>query len=60
MNENQTIQALRLTIQELTADLVEVKATKHLLSLQLAEANLALKQLQDEKKKEEKDDTSSA
>lgn len=59
MNENQTIQALRLTIQELTADLVEVKATKHLLSLQLAEANQALKQLQDEKKEEE-DDTSSA
>ena len=42
MNENQTIQALRLTIQDLSDSLTETIATKNLLSIQLAEANQAV------------------
>ena len=46
MNETQTIQALRLTIQELSASLVEALATKNLLSTQLVEANQSANDLQ--------------
>ena len=46
MNENQTIQALRLTIQDLSDSLTEALATKNLLSIQLAEANQSANDLQ--------------
>ena len=46
MNETQTIQALRLTIQEMSASLVEALATKNLLSTQLVEANQSITDLQ--------------
>ena len=46
MNEPQTIQALRLTIQEMSASLVEALATKNLLSTQLVEANQSITDLQ--------------
>lgn len=46
MNENQTIQALRLTIQDLSDSLTEALATKNLLSIQLAEANQSITDLQ--------------
>ena len=46
MNDTQTIQALRLTIQELSASLVEALATKNLLSTQLVEANQSANDLQ--------------
>ena len=46
MNDTQTIQALRLTIQELSASLVEALATKNLLSTQLVEANQSITDLQ--------------
>lgn len=46
MNENQTIQALRLTIQDLSDSLTETLATKNLLSIQLAEANQSINDLQ--------------
>ena len=46
MNENQTIQALRLTIQDLSDSLTEALATKNLLSIQLAEANQSINDLQ--------------
>ena len=46
MNENKTIQALRLTIQEMSASLVEALATKNLLSTQLVEANQSITDLQ--------------
>ena len=46
MNENQTIQALRLTIQDLSNILTEALATKNLLSIQLAEANQSITDLQ--------------
>lgn len=53
MNENQTIQALRLTIQDLSANLVETMATKHLLSIQLTEAQQTIADLQSKKEVEE-------
>ena len=46
MNETQTIQALRLTIQEMSSSLVEALATKNLLSTQLVEANQSITDLQ--------------
>ncbi len=46
MNENQTIHALRLTIQDLSDSLTEALATKNLLSIQLAEANQSITDLQ--------------
>lgn len=46
MNEIQTIQALRLTIQDLSDSLTEALATKNLLSIQLAEANQSITDLQ--------------
>ena len=46
MNENQTIQALRLTIQDLSDSLTEALATKNLLSIQLTEANQSITDLQ--------------
>ena len=46
MNENKTIQALRLTIQDLSDILTEAFATKNLLSIQLAEANQSITDLQ--------------
>jgi chromosome segregation ATPase len=46
MNENQTIQALRLTIQDLSDSLTEALATKNLLSIQLAEAKQSITDLQ--------------
>ena len=46
MNENKTIQALRLTIQDLSDSLTEALATKNLLSIQLAEANQSITDLQ--------------
>ena len=46
MNETQTIQALRLTIQDLSDSLTEALATKNLLSIQLAEANQSITDLQ--------------
>ena len=46
MNETQTIQALRLTIQDLSDSLTEALATKNLLSIQLAEANQSINDLQ--------------
>ena len=46
MNETQTIQALRLTIQDLSDSLTETLATKNLLSIQLAEANQSITDLQ--------------
>ena len=46
MNDTQTIQALRLTIQELSTSLVEALATKNLLSTQLVEANQSANDLQ--------------
>lgn len=46
MNEIQTIQALRLTIQDLSDSLTEASATKNLLSIQLAEANQSITDLQ--------------
>jgi phage shock protein A len=46
MNDTQTIQALRLTIQELSTSLVEALATKNLLSTQLVEANQSANNLQ--------------
>lgn len=46
MNDNQTIQALRLTIQDLSNILTEALATKNLLSIQLAEANQSITDLQ--------------
>jgi hypothetical protein len=46
MNETQTIQALRLTIQDLSDSLTEALATKNLLSIQLAEANKSITDLQ--------------
>ena len=46
MNETQTIQALRLTIQDLSDSLTEALATKNLLSIQLTEANQSITDLQ--------------
>ena len=46
MNEIQTIKALRLTIQDLSDSLTEALATKNLLSIQLAEANQSITDLQ--------------
>ena len=46
MNETQTIQALRLTIQDLSDSLTEALATKNLLSTQLVEANQSITDLQ--------------
>ena len=46
MNETQTIQALRLTIQDFSDSLTEAMATKNLLSIQLAEANQSITDLQ--------------
>ena len=46
MNETQTIQALRLTIQDFSDSLTEALATKNLLSIQLAEANQSITDLQ--------------
>ena len=46
MNENQTIQALRLTIQDFSDSLTEALATRNLLSIQLAEANQSITDLQ--------------
>lgn len=46
MNENQTIQALRLTIQDLSDSLTEALATKNLVAIQLAEANQSITDLQ--------------
>ena len=46
MNETQTIHALRLTIQDLSDILTEALATKNLLSIQLAEANQSITDLQ--------------
>ena len=46
MNETQTIQALILTIQDLSDSLTEALATKNLLSIQLAEANQSITDLQ--------------
>ena len=46
MNENKTIQALRLTIQDLSDSLTEALATKNLLSTQLVEANQSITDLQ--------------
>lgn len=46
MNENQTIQALRLTIQDLSDSLTEALATKNLVATQLAEANQSITDLQ--------------
>ncbi|HEM4278957.1 hypothetical protein HO431_08965 [Streptococcus suis] len=44
--EQQLIQALRLTIDELTSKLVEESTTKNLLAVQLTEAKQIIKQLQ--------------
>ena len=46
MNETQTIHALRLTIQDFSDSLTEALATKNLLSIQLAEANQSITDLQ--------------
>ena len=46
MNENQTIQALRLTIQDLSDSLTEALATKNLVATQLSEANQTITDLQ--------------
>lgn len=46
--EQQLIQALRLTIDELTSKLVEESTTKNLLAVQLTEAKQIIKQLQAE------------
>ena len=46
MNETQTIQALRLTIQDFSDSLTEALATKNLLSIHLAEANQSITDLQ--------------
>ena len=46
MNDTQTIHALRLTIQDLSDSLTEALATKNLLSIQLAEANQSITDLQ--------------
>ncbi|NQI84078.1 hypothetical protein HO589_01775 [Streptococcus suis] len=46
MNQEQTNQALRLTIQDLTNQLTEALATKNLMAIQLAEAQQIIEQLQ--------------
>ncbi|HEM3684673.1 TPA: hypothetical protein U1D20_002200, partial [Streptococcus suis] len=46
--EQQLIQALRLTIDELTSKLAEESATKNLLAVQLTEARQAIANLQAE------------
>ena len=46
MNETQTIQVLRLTVQELSSNMTETLATKNLLSVQLTEANQTITELQ--------------
>lgn len=46
MNENQTIQALRLTIQDLSDSLTEALATKNLVATQISEANQTITDLQ--------------
>lgn len=46
MNENQTIKALRLTIQDLSDSLTEALATKNLVATQLSEANQTITDLQ--------------
>lgn len=46
MNETQTIQVLRLTVQELSSNMTEALATKNLLSVQLTEANQTITELQ--------------
>ena len=46
MNETQTIQALRLTIQDISDSLTEALATKNLVATQLSEANQTITDLQ--------------
>ncbi|HEM3634871.1 TPA: hypothetical protein U1C44_000295 [Streptococcus suis] len=48
MNQEQTNQALRLTIQDLSSQLTETLATKNLLAVQLTEAQQIITQLQAE------------